>query len=108
MTRQGADKSNITRRKFIKSISAIPFIGCLFQNKTTGKLRDKPMYCWTPAGDSNLPFDTQLLSTYDEKGIYAGCIWKVDDAKWTTRERNSNIFTVWKNGKVISTFKVNG
>ena len=69
---------------------------------------DKPMYCFTPSGDDNLPFDTLLTSVYDKEGFYIGSYWKVEDAKWTTYERDGRIFTVWKNGKVISTFKVNG
>jgi len=112
------------RRNFLKILMASP-LGFLIKKKPQGyitsvlssdgvydyccmspdylceyhkKLRDKPVYCWTPAGDDNLPFD--------KRGFYTGCYWKVEDAKWTTYERDGRIFTVWKNGKVVRTFKV--
>ena len=96
------------RRNFLKVLMMSP-LGFLTKKKARPyKPDDKPMYCFTPAGDSNLPFDTPLASAYDKKGMYTGSYWKVNDAKWVTFEHGSGIFTVWKNGKVIRTFKMNG
>ena len=92
------------RREFLKALMASP-LGFLIP-KATGKKKesDHPLYCWTPSGDSNLPFNTALNSTYDDNGIYTGCWWKVADAKWAEREKDRSTFTVYKDGKVIDRF----
>lgn len=91
------------RRTFLKALMASP-LGFLIP-KAKSDESAHPLYCWTPAGDSNLPFDTILHHSYDFDGRYTGCWWKVEDAKWAQLEKDRSTFTVWKDGKVIDRFK---
>lgn len=63
------------RRTFLKALCASP-LGFLIPK---AKDSDHPLYCWAPAGDTNLPCDTPLHPTYSVTGRYTGNWWVEKD-----------------------------